>query len=121
MTILTNVVLGWFVRRGLELGGLLGALWVFYTNLPPASQDAIQQLFTGGWEQVTLGALFPILAALWGYVWSFRSTVKPQVVVDGRQVPIKSLPQGRQTLVEETARTVAGKRGKTLFDLLRGR
>lgn len=120
MHIFTNVIFGWFLRRGLELGGLFGAIWVMYSGLPPASQEAVQQLFTGGWEQVTLGALAPIFVALWGYVWSFRSTLKPQVVVDGKQVPIKALPQVRQTIVEEAARTAASKRGKTLFDLLRG-
>ena len=106
--IFNNVVLQWVLRRGMELGGIAGALVAFYSSLPPQSQAAIGQLFTRDWQNVTLGALAPIALAVWGYVWSFRATVKPHVVTtDKVQVSTKRLPPAKATLVDEYARNAA--------------
>lgn len=111
---LNNVILGWIIRRALEIGGLVGtavlgalSLW---NSLPPAAQDAVMAMLSRNWEGVTLGDLWPLAIAIWGYVWSFRSTVKPQVVVDGQQVPMKEMPKSAQTVVEEKARTAVEKK-----------
>jgi len=47
-----------------------------------------------------------------GYIWSWRSTFKPQVVVDRKQVPIEDIASANQVLVEESARTAATKERK---------
>lgn len=114
-----NVIVGWFARRALELGGIFGVLWTIYSNLSPASQDAIERLFTGRWQEVTLGALVPIGIALWGYIWSFLSTKRPQVVTaDSKQIPIK--PDTRAAN-EIEAKAAVAPRPRTLWDRIRGR
>ncbi|WIY54170.1 hypothetical protein O9Z70_06515 [Devosia sp. YIM 151766] len=115
-----NVIVGWFARRALELGGLFGTLYTFYLALPPGTQDAINRIMTGNWQSVTLGALAPIAAALWGYAWSFRSTIRPQVVIDGNQVAMPRIPDATRTLVEESARTAAHQ-PRTLWERLTGK
>ncbi len=99
-----NVIVGWFTRRGLELGGIFGILWTIYANLPPASQNAIERLMTGQWQEVTLGALAPLGIAVFGYLWSFRSTVKPQVVTtDAKQITLPKHAEATE-LVEDIAK-----------------
>lgn len=111
-----NVILGWFTRRGLELGGFAIAITTFIVTLPPAYQDALWKLVSGHWQDVQLGVLAGLAVTAWGYVWSFRSTIKPQIVSDGQQVPIKELDQKDQTLVEQKAATaVEKKRVKPMF------
>jgi len=105
-----NVILGWFARRGLELGGLAIAITTFITSLPPAYQEALWKLVSGHWQDVQLGVLVGIAVTAWGYIWSFRSTVKPQIVSGGQQVPIKALAPADQTLVETKAETAVAKR-----------
>lgn len=88
-----NVIVAWLLRRGLELGGITGVLVTVYNNLPPSAQASLGNLFTGHWQDVTLGSLLPIAVALWGYVWSFRSSTTPHVVTpDKTQTPMKQLP-----------------------------
>lgn len=111
-----NVIVGWFARRALELGGIFGVLWTIYSNLSPASQAAIERLLTGQWQEVTLGALFPIGIALWGYVWSFMSTKKPQVVTaDAKQIPITPNTQAASRIEAEA---VVAPKPKTLWERL---
>jgi hypothetical protein len=118
---MTNLVGAWLLRRALEIGGLVGAVVTLFMALPPETQASIAQLLTGRWQDITLGALAPIAVALWGYVWSWRSTFRPQVVVDRRQVPLDDIAGGAQVLVEESARTAARKkpRRKTILDWFR--
>lgn len=114
-----NVIVGWFARRALELGGIFGVLWTIYSNLSPASQDAIERLFTGRWQEVTLGALVPVGIALWGYIWSFLSTKRPQVVTaDAKQIPIKPNTQAASQIEAQAA---VAPRPKTLWERLTGR
>ncbi|WP_169194920.1 hypothetical protein [Devosia sp. MC1541] len=119
MGALTGIVAQWIFRRILELGGLLAAGLTAWNGLPPEVQGAIIGLLGTKWEQISLGTAVGIGVALWGYAWSFISTVKPHVTVDGRQTPISSLPNNTAVLVEETARTVQQKR-QTLFDIIGG-
>ena len=117
---MTNLVGAWLIRRALEIGGLVGALISIFLALPPDTQESIGQLLTGRWQDVTLGALVPLIIAAWGYIWSWRSTFKPQVVVDRTQVPIEDIPA--QVFVEESARTAAEKKKpkrKTILDWFR--
>lgn len=117
---MTNLIGAWLIRRALEIGGLVGALISVFLALPPDAQESIGQLLTGRWQDVTLGALVPLVIAAWGYVWSWRSTFKPQVVVDHRQVPIEDIAAGKKVLVEESARTAAArKKPKTVLDWFR--
>lgn len=119
---LSSVVVKWWLRRFLELGGLVGTGLTAWNNLPPALQDTVLSFLSAKWETITLGSLVPILISLWGYGWSFISTKRPQVVVDGKTVPLKEIATTPQkTAVEEIARSAIEKRqGKTLVDVLRG-
>lgn len=115
-----NVIIGWLMRRALEIGGLVGALLTAWNNLPPATQEAILSVLGRNWETITLGALAPIALSIWGYVWSFLSTRKPQVVIDGKQVALPRIPDATRTLVEESARTAA-EQPRTLWDRITGK
>ncbi len=117
-SILSSAVVGWLLRRVLEVGGLIGTGLTIWSNLPPELQHTVLAFLTAKWETVTLGSLVPLVIALWGYVWSFVSTRRDQVVIDGKQVPLKELdPSPQKTAVEEIARTAISKR-RTLVDLL---
>lgn len=120
MSFLTSVIGQWIVRRILELGGLAAAGLTAWNNLPPHVQEAIIGLLGAKWQDITLGTLFGLGVAAWGYVWSFISTVKPHVTVDGIQTPVKALPDDKKVIVEESARTAQAKR-RTLMDILSGR
>jgi hypothetical protein len=48
--------------------------------------------------------------AIWGYVWSFRSTVKPQIVAGNQQVPIKDLPVLTREQVKDIVQAETGVR-----------
>lgn len=98
-----NVILQWVFRRCLEIGGILGAIITFYLGLPQPAQEAIQSLLTGHWGDLTLKALVPIAIALWGYIWSFRSTTKPHVTADNTQTSLKKLPPSTVTKVKVDA------------------
>jgi hypothetical protein len=121
-----NIAVQWAGRRALEVGGLVGTLFVFYTNLPPLTQAALGKVFTNEWQDITLGSLVPVAAAAWGYIWSFRSTVKPHIVTDdGQKVASKDLPKNKRVYVDEAAKVAAEKkkaeRKPNLLDKLFGR
>lgn len=122
MNIFAGLAGQWILRRVLEVGGWIGTLVVVYQALPLDAQQAITQLLSGDWERVSLGALVTIGAALWGYVWSWKSTMKPQVVekVDGKavQVPVKELPAPARQTVEQAAREAAQRRPTILERIL---
>ncbi|UXN69894.1 hypothetical protein N8A98_22245 [Devosia neptuniae] len=110
----TNVILGWFARRALEIGGLIGAALTAWNGLPPVTQDAILLVLGRNWEGITLGALVPIAFSLWGYVWSYMSTVKPQVVTaDKEQIPLT-----RTGAAEAEAVAKLAPRPRTLWERL---
>lgn len=111
-----NLVLAWLGRRALELGGLAGTFLTIWSNLPPATQSAILALLTNKWQSVTLGAVAPLAVALFGYVMSFRATVKPQVVVDGKKVAMSELPPSTKVQVKQA---VAEAPRKSLLDIFR--
>jgi hypothetical protein len=120
MSFLTGIVGQWLLRRVMELGGLAAAALTAWNNLPPHVQEAIIGLLGAKWQDITLGTLVGLGVAAWGYIWSFVSTIKPHVTVDGVQTPVKALPADKQVVVEESARTAQAKR-RTLMDLLTGR
>lgn len=126
MNIFTGVAAGWLGRRALELGGLIGTIFAFWAALPPGFQEVITRLITGKWQDVTLGALVPLLVYVVSQVLSFRATVKPQIVTDdGLKVSTDKLPRNKKTLAEEAARVAAEKakagRKPNIFDKLFGR
>jgi hypothetical protein len=125
---LNNVILGWLLRRAMEIGGLVGtaALTAFgiWNSLPPGAQDAFMSLLSRNWEGVTLGDLWPLAVAIWGYAWSFRSTVKDQVVSNGKQVPLDAVVDELPTAVtkgavEQKVETVARRKSGILDGFLK--
>jgi hypothetical protein len=73
-------------------GGLAFAVSQIIGALPPQTQATLYSLITGRLDEISVTALIGLGVAVWGYVWSFRSTVKPQIVAGNQQVPIKDLP-----------------------------
>jgi len=130
-SILSQVALGWLGRRALDWGGWLGTIVVagvtFYNQLTPGQQDVISRVFSGNWQEITLGSVVPFLVLVWSQVLSFRATTKPQVVTDeGVKVDTKKdLPSAKKVLVEEVATAAAekkaAKRQPNLLDKLFGR
>lgn len=118
-----NVIVGWLVRRGLELGGLIGTLAMVYQSLPPATQAAIGRAVQGDWQDITLGALFPLIVAIWGYVWSFRATVQPQVVTaDAQKIPLpRKGEEGVSTTRKVETLATAAPAPKTLWERITGK
>lgn len=113
-----SVAVQWFLRRILDWGGWLGAVLLgiinFYNALPPPAQAAVSTIIQGKWQEITLGSLIPLGALVWSQIQSFRATVRPQVVVNGQQVPLEAIPQ--KTAVEEFAITALGQKRKTLIE-----
>lgn len=111
-----NVIIGWMARRGLELGGIAAAIFTWYMAQPPGAQDAINRIFTGGWREVPIGIYLGVGTALWGYIWSYRSTVRPQVVTaEKQQIPLKP-DSNAQAKVEVIAKSAD--RPRTLWERL---
>lgn len=122
MGIFTGLVGQWVFRRFLELGGIFGTLWAFYSTLPPGAQEAIQQVLQGNWQNVTLGAIVPILMALFGYIWSFVSTTRPHVATrDGKQIILPKRGEGSETTRKVETLASAAPKPKTLWESLTGR
>lgn len=116
-----SVAVQWFLRRILDWGGWLGGFLLFvintYNALPPQLQAAIVKVVEGNWQEITLGSLIPLGALIWSQITSFRATVRPQVVIDGQQLPIDKMPSREASGVTELSRTAIQKRGKTLVEL----
>lgn len=119
---LSSAALGWFLRRILDWGGWLGAALLavinFYNALPPELQGVIVKVVAGNWREITLGAVPGLVALLWSQIQSYRATVRPQVVIDGQQLPIDRMPNREATGVVELSRTALGKRSETLVEKL---
>jgi len=117
---LSSIAVQWFLRRILDWGGWIGITLLgvinFYNALPPPLQAAIVTVIEGRWQDITLGSLIPLGGLIWSQIQSFRATVKPQVVIDGQQVPMTEIPQ--KTVVEELTRTALGQRKDTLIGRL---
>ena len=118
---LSSAALGWFLRRILDWRGWLGAVLAvinFYNALPPELQGVIVKVVAGNWREITLGAVPGLVALLWSQIQSYRATVRPQVVIDGQQLPIDRMPNREATGVVELSRTALGKRAETLVEKL---
>lgn len=111
---LSSVVAKWWLRRFLEIGGIVGVGLKAWGELPPELQNTVLLFLTNKWETITLGSFVPLAMAVGGYLWSFISSRRDQVVIDGQQVPMKEITQ--QTAVEEIARTTIERRGETLIE-----
>ena len=121
-TFLSSVALQWLLRRVLDWGGWLGTFLLgiigFYNALPPEAQAAVAVVFSGQWQDITIGSLIPLAALVWSQVQSFRSTVKPQIVLDGQQVDLKDMPAQKSVVVQEYARTALDEKKRTALDRL---
>lgn len=109
----------WLFRRFLELGGIAGMALGAWNGLSPDMQSAVLSLLSRDWDKVTLASLIPLAVSLWGYGWSFLSTIRPQVVTsDGKQIPLSkdSVTAAKVDVIAKSA-----PKGKTLLDRLFGR
>lgn len=89
---MNNVIIGWLLRRVVELGGIGVALVQLYLALPPNAQTALQAVLSGDRSQQNLIlAIGGLVVAGGGYVWSLRATTIPQVVTpSGEKITPKS-------------------------------
>jgi hypothetical protein len=116
-----NIILGWLWRRAQELGGLGGTLAFLYLSLAPEGKDAINQIFAGGWQNVSLGAVATIALYLWSQWKSWRSTVRPQVVTADAQQIILPKESVATAKVEAIAEAAPVPRSRTIIDMIRRR
>ena len=126
----TQAALGWLSRRALDWGGWLGtfvvAVITFYNSLPPAQQETVGRIFSGSWQEITLGSLIPFAVLVWSQVLSFKATVRPQIVTqDGEKIATKELPANKRVFVDEAAKVAVDKKKATkkpgLLDRLFGK
>jgi hypothetical protein len=112
----SSVVFQWWLRRFIELGPFVGGALTWFLAQPPQVQEAVLAVLQGNWSTISLGTL----VSIGGYLWSYVSTRRNQVTIDGQQVPLKDITSpSKAVMVEEVARTVIERqRGKTLMDLL---
>jgi hypothetical protein len=109
-SLFTGLVGKWILRRFMELGGLAFAVSQIIGALPPQTQATLYSLITGRLDEISVTALIGLGVAVWGYVWSFRSTVKPQIVAGNQQVPIKDLPVLTREQVKDIVQAETGVR-----------
>ena len=103
----SSVVVQWWVRRFIELGPWVGGALSWFLSQSPEVQGVILGILQGNWQTISLGTIVSIA----GYVWSYVSTRRNQVTIDGKQVPFKDLEQTpHKTAVEEIARTAISNR-----------
>lgn len=124
----TSAALGWLGRRVLDWGGWVGTIaaggLALYANMTPTQQDSIGRLLSGNWQEVTLGAIAPLIMLVFSQVMSFRATVKPQVVTsDGKKVGLPELAESTQTIVEASADNAVARRKRkpNLLQILFGK
>lgn len=97
-----NVVVGWIVRRVLEVGGWLGAIVPMIMALPPEHQAVIVAILTGQGGSLSIAAVIGFAVYIWSQIMSWRSTVRPQIVTsDHKRLPVP-------TLTEAEARAITG-------------
>jgi hypothetical protein len=118
-TFLTGTFIKWLARRGLELGGLLGALAAVDPTVLQTLLSTIAALLTGDFDNVSLGALIGLASTVGGLIWNARSTFSSHVTVDAQQTPTGKLRGPAKTLVEEVARNERA-RSPSLLDKLFG-
>lgn len=117
-----NVVIGWLARRGLELGGLIGGITIWYQSLSPAEQSAINRILAGDWQEIPLGSVVLLLVSIGGYIWSFRSTVQPQVVTrDAQKIPLPKAGEGSGTTAKVETIAAGAPVPKKLWERLTNR
>ncbi len=55
MNLFQNAAFGWAFRRAQELGGIIGLLASIYAAMRPDGKDAVNRVFAGSWQNVSLG------------------------------------------------------------------
>lgn len=108
----SSVVFQWWLRRFIELGPIVAGALGWFLAQPSQVQETVLAVLQGNWSTISLGTL----VSIGGYIWSFISTRRNQVTIDGQQVPMQQIPQ--KVAVEEIARTAIQKRSRTLAELL---
>ena len=116
-----NVVVGWVSRRLLEVGGWVTFVTSIYMAMPPSAQAAVGRILRGDWDNLSVAAIIGLVTYVWSQVWSFKSTVKDQVVASGRKAPLDAVadalpPNVTKTLVEQKVETIATRKRPSILD-----
>lgn len=101
-----GILAKWMLRRVLEVGGVTTAIWTIVSQLSPLQQQAILDLVGGKFDQVSVGVVVGIALYLGTQVWSLVSTIRPQVVADGKQM---TTTNDAASVAKATAQTVEAK------------
>jgi len=115
-----NIAVQWLIRRVPEFAGIIVTAVTFYNSIPPHYQDIIIKVATGQGGGLTVSALIGFV--LWGYaqVISYRSTVKPQAVVEENgHLVTNNLSPAKASEVAKTVENVSSK--KTLLEIILGK
>lgn len=111
-----NVLTGFLIRWGTEVGGIATVLIGLYVAASPADQQAIQAILTGQGGGLTLNTYIGLAVYAWGRWLAYRATTVPQVVTSAGE---KILPKPDSVAMErvETQAKAAPKR-ETLWERL---
>lgn len=116
---LQNIAVQWLLRRIPEFTGIIVTLVTFYNSIPPQYQDLIIKVVSGQGGGLTISALIGFALWLYAQVISYRSTVRPQAIVqeDGKLVT-NTLAPAKEREVKTVVEHVSSR--KSLLDILKG-
>lgn len=120
MGFLQNVAVQWLVRRVPEWGGIIAAIIATIALAPPDVSGTITAILTGQGGGQSVAAWIGVISWVYAQVISYRSTVKPQAVVEENgKLVTNTLAPAKEREVKTVVEHVSSK--KTLLDLLVGR
>lgn len=116
---LNNVAVQWLIRRVPDWGGQITFLVSLYLALPQEHKDTINAVLTGQGGGLTITAVIGLVAFLYAQLISYRSTVKPQAVVEENgKLVTNTLAPKKEKEVAEVVTNVSSR--KSLWDILKG-
>ncbi len=106
-SIFGGAVGGWLLRRALETFGWLGSVittaMTFYNLMPPNVQAIVGRILQGHWQDLTLGAIVPLIVFFGTQVWSFKHTTSDHAVVANTTIVDKDMPNSTKKTLEAVA------------------
>lgn len=117
---LNNVAVQWLLRRIPDVGGWVTFVVSVYLAMPESQKEAVNAILTGNGGGLTVTALIGLGAFVYGQIISFRSTVRPQAVVEENgKLVTNNLAPAKEREVKDVVTHVSSK--KNLLDIILGR
>lgn len=120
MGILSNVAVQWLIRRVPEWGGILAIIIGAIALAPPDVSGTINAILTGQGGGQSVAAWIGLISWVYAQVISYRSTVRPQAVVEeGGKLVTNTLAPKKEKEVADVVTNVNSR--KTLLEILLGK